>query len=83
MPRPHTLLLVASLWTALPALAAPKAKPPVAETPAPFAHLTCDWRPEDVDTTKLAAILQARNFHPPPNFRAFWLPAVNSGWSCR
>lgn len=52
---------------------APQPSPPVEAKPAPqaFEHKICAWRSEDVDTTKMAAILKAHNFHPPSNFRAF------------
>ncbi len=47
-----------------------EAKPP-AEPPPTFEHKTCRWRQEDVDTTRLANLMNARKFHPPNNFRAF------------
>ncbi len=47
------------------------AAPPLLAAPADFDHKTCQWRPDDVDVTKLAAVLAARHFRPPPGFRAF------------
>ncbi|MBI5608284.1 MAG: hypothetical protein HY902_05335 [Deltaproteobacteria bacterium] len=42
-------------------------------TPSPktWASKDCAWREGDVDTTKLAAAMKARNFKPPQHFRAF------------
>jgi hypothetical protein len=45
-------------------------KGPLPALPA-FEHKSCTWRSEDVDTTKMAALLKTRNFHPPNSFRAF------------
>lgn len=39
--------------------------------PKGWASRDCAWRPEDADTTRLAAALKARGFRPPANFRAF------------
>ena len=33
------------------------AAPPLLAAPADFDHKTCQWRPDDVDVTKLAAVL--------------------------
>ncbi len=47
-------------------------KPPEATVAAPtFEHKTCAWQPDDVDKSRLAALLKAHNFRPPSNFRAF------------
>ena len=71
-PKPPTpikpIVLPKKALEAAKKLPEPKA---LADAPPPFEHKSCAWRSEDVDTTKLAAILSARNFHPPSNFRAF------------
>ncbi len=67
-PRPAEAKPLAAVK---PAPSKAKSEPPPPEKPAPFEHKTCQWQPEDVDKTRLAALLAARNFHPPSNFRAF------------
>ncbi len=39
--------------------------------PKAWASKDCAWRSDEVDTTRLAAAMKARNFKPPQHFRAF------------